>query len=204
MFLRNLLYVLSVGAFFCVNAKEVTKDEMLKNITSIHTAVWSRDNMLTDRLNGPDTEKWRRLLKIARDFVRSNGGDVVLMDMIDKASEEALSARKKIFNIYIAPALSVKDRVEGFSSIKADRINFSKIHFADMKRVLGELRAYSDMMRSVQTKIEVDAKADKKKKSKKQDAREVLNRLALTLELTLEKFSKDADRLEAASKSQSK
>ncbi len=149
----------------------VTKDSLFMAITSTHTLVFGKDNLLLERMKPEDSNKWFDLIKEIRTFV--------------KEQVPSSSLNKKVDDLWQASADLTNSLKEFYAT------TFSKKPFALNDANRGRVEKRLADLRDIQKKIKEIFKDSEKaplfEKSNHKNAREVVNRLALFLDTTYEK-----------------
>jgi hypothetical protein len=174
------------------------KDALLLAITSGHTRVFSRDNLIVSRLTSGDLSVWNDTVKAVKQFVEKNSDKktanlIAYFKSISSISDDLINRLKVAFNGVIAPALvNSKDKKEGLSRLDASKIDLEKIDVNGLQNVIKPLEESRDKLIKIQNDLSNDVK---KLKGSKLDAAQVLTRLAITLEATITKVINDTKKL---------
>lgn len=210
---RGAVLFLAMAGLITLNAKDPTKDQLLQRITSLHTRIYSLDNVLLkpfaptpDEPALDDEGDWRGMMTAIGEFVQKQGrSDELdsLLPALGAASETMIQTRKTTFKLLIKPALKQeKDQKNGISRLDPAKFDFSKLKadkvIENNTQLVKEKEALLEMAK--QFPALKTAFAGKKAKL---EALEVLERIELTLELTIGKFERDAVKLDAAAKAAS-
>lgn len=200
----NLKYVLILSVFFmgCVISKSssktpavIGKNKIIMSITSAHTRVFSKENLITERISENDSVVWENLLTEIYKYVKNSASNINLVRGFNKiraASEDLLYTLRLTYGVYILPAITdISKRQEGLN-IKApqaaSKIDKSKINIDDILVKISSLKDQENSMKAVQNKLLTY-------KVSSPDVVDVLERLAFTVEVTISKVFKDAQKV---------
>ena len=209
---RHLLIVLPMLVFSSLNAQETPVASVLRKITSLHTRIYSIENLLIKPFSSTPQENdiadWRALMTECGTFVEKNGNkepNKIIMAQLNSASENIINLRKIYYNNTIKPAISADSKVNGLSKIDKSKIDLAKIKFPKLiddlaKATATDITAMATVQKNTENITKLIGSSKKKIDLAEKDSCSVLLTMGLTLELTLKKLNKDATRLEAASK----
>ena len=209
---RHWLIVLPLLLLSSLNAQETPVASILRKITSLHTRIYSIENLLIKPYSATPQENdlvdWRALMTECANFVGKNGDKEVnkkLMTQLNSASENVINLRKIYYNNTIKPALASSSKVNGLSKIDPSKIDLKKIKFpkliADLATATApDIKAMATVQKSAENITKLIGNSKKKLDLAEKDSCSILLTMGLTMELTLTKLNKDAARLEAASK----
>jgi len=198
---RPWFFVLPVLALSSVQAQE-SSDNLRRLIVSLHNRIYGQENLLIKPFSRPpgenDIENWRRLMARARAFVTAKGDRKVnarMMRQLDGASDNLINLRNIYFNV-IKVALPPASRA---------RIDFAKINLAKLKSDLAgatrsDLEALKALRKDAASISKLIGASRTKADLEEGECLSVLDALGSTLEATLDKLNKDAQRLEAAAR----
>jgi hypothetical protein len=197
-------WLLPVLVTCALSAGDADKDRTIKNIISIHTRVYSVENMLIKPFAKTDDEDhvsdWHDLMTLVTDYVHQNAASDIadgMMTTLNDASEQLLLERKSCYNVAVKRALATADQANGLSEIKKDRINFAKLDFSYIVESNNKLQSKLKGITSLLTDID---RIKQGCTGRKRGAFEVVETLAVTLQATIIKFQNDLIRLKKAAK----
>jgi len=191
------LYAIS---FLCLTsslyAAQTEKDKFLMTITSAHTRVFSKDNLITERILPEDSAIWNALMSEIAQYVQRNGGKLTPeFEKLQRASNDLLNTLKIVYGTDIAPAITDQSKKQTGISLtvaNASKINKALININSIKAKIAPLAEQENNAKNVPTQLDkrwLLSAADK-------DLAVVLKQLALTLEVTISKVFKDAEKLQ--------
>ena len=169
-------------------------------ITGTHTKVFGKNNLITSRITPAESNEWYVMLSNVKEFVDKTAKDKSLTsgkwsayETILDLSNKTINTLKTIFNSQIAPALkNPADKNEGISNYDPNKLDRTKLDLNVIRKLVNELQLF----KAVLVKLQNDLKQTKAKKSKAvQDAHDIFSRLALTLEVTIDKISTDLNKI---------
>lgn len=182
---------------------------LLKLVVSLHNRVYGHENLLIKPFSKPprenDVEIWRDLMARTRKFVTSKGDkrvNAAMMKRLEGASENLINLRKIYFNV-IRVALSPESRADGLSNLDKSRIDFSRINLPKLKSDLagatqGDLKELQELRRTVANINQTLAGRKSRSDLEEKECLSLLGALGATLEATLGKLNKDAEKIAAA------
>jgi hypothetical protein len=204
------LFILLFASLGSLQAKDYSKDEIKMLITGVHTRVYSLENMLVTPYVKNATEDgvkdWRNLMGAVNAFVEkgswlSRHKDCKeIMVVLNAASEKLILERTSSYQGAFSGSLAEADRAAGLSRLDPSRITFSKINFTDLREANNAIQAESRKVGAINDSVAKTLAGSLFLSASKREKYEVIGQLALTLQLTLEKFTRDFGKLEAASK----
>jgi len=207
---RPWFFVLPVLALSSLQAQE-SSDNLRRLIVSLHNRIYGQENLLIKPFSRPpgenDIENWRRLMARARAFVTAKGDRKVnarMMRQLDGASDNLINLRNIYFNV-IKVALPPASRADGLARLDGARIDFAKINLAKLKSDLAgatrsDLEALKALRKDAASISKLIGASRTKADLEEGECLSVLDALGSTLEATLDKLNKDAQRLEAAAR----
>lgn len=185
-------------AVLCVlPARAMTEDQLAMNITSLHTRIYGLDNLLVKPYEVTprnDVDDWRGLMKEVRTFVQKKTKEksvLEALDAMDAASENLIKERKDSWNICIRRCITGNNPDAGLSRLDSSRIRFAVL---DLKDVI-EGNSKLQNLRRKMTLAKDAIKLGRNPGAQTESASKIINRLWLTLDLTIEKFEKDLNAL---------
>lgn len=183
-----------------VKVVQQTPDKMKQMITSAHTRVFSKDNLLVANIDKQEQKPWDELVEGAQrdgkleegiqQFVERNYkeemGD---FETIKKASDQLLATLQTTYQYISQAFVTAKDKTKGLSSFDLKKIDIKKLNAEEIFDKLKVLVPYRDQL--VQLQASLDAKAQEIKKSWtpkiKREVCEVLSFFAMSVELAINK-----------------
>ena len=194
MNIKNLVLscmCLMVGDIYSAAITE--KEKIIMAITSAHTRVFSKENLITERIAEEDSKVWENLLSEIYKYVNKNGRNLVKdLNKIKIASDQLIDTLRLTYGLYILPNITDSSKREEGLNIKStnasEKINKSAIKISSIMGKIEDLKEQENIMKMVQGKIVAY-------KVSSPDVVAVLERLALTVEVTISKVFKDAEKL---------
>lgn len=170
-----------------------SKDNALNFITSVHTKVFGKQNLITERITVNEGGDWFSLLKGIEDYTQRNDKDFLpYVKKIREASLNFINGLKIMYHRFISPALKdPKDRERGVGQLSEDKIDLKKIDLDGIKNSI----AYFKGIKNKLTDIEKSLNRKILFSSGSRNAREVLLRLILVLKVTIDKVFIDYEKL---------
>lgn len=190
-------------AVLCVlPARAMTEDQLAMNITSLHTRIYGLDNLLVKPFEVKprnDVDDWRGLMKAVRTFVEERTKDhsvLKALKAMEDASENLIKERKDSWNICIRKCITGNDPDAGLSRLDPSRIRFADLTLGNVFEGNFRLQNLLGKMTSATAAIE----SVRNRNAKTKAASRIIDRLSLTLDLTIGKFDKDLIALAKAKK----
>lgn len=182
--------------------KPIDKEQLKTVITGIHVVVFSKDNLITQRISMKESDQWNQLLKQVETFVEERDPSFtpqyrVLLD----ASNTIINTLKSCFNAFIAPALkNSADKDTGTSNVS--KIDITQVPLQSLEEQVYKLKPYLDSLKKLQTQLKPSKLGlfPSKKGKDSNAAKEVLNHLAFILEVTCDKIFTDLKKLAGPAK----
>ncbi len=177
------------------------KDKFFMTITSAHTRTFSKDNLIISDISSEDSDVWNGLMKEVAKYVKANSpGLYPEFEKMQTASDKLLEALKMAHDKTTLkktdrPALSRESKVKSGLNIQnpdSAKKSSKSLDIKGIEKIIEPLKAQESILVEIQDKIN--------KKTMKNDVDEILNRLALTLEVTITKVFKDFKKVEARAK----
>ena len=194
MNIKNLVLsciCLMAGNIYSAAIKE--SEKIIMAITSAHTRVFSKENLITERISEEDSKVWENLLSEIYKYVNKNGRNLAKdLNKIRVASDQLIDTLRLTYGLYILPNITDSSKREEGLNIKStnasEKINKSAIKISSIMGKIEDLKEQENIMKRVQDKIIAY-------KVSSPDVVAVLERLALTVEVTISKVFKDAEKL---------
>lgn len=188
-----IIYSLLLPTSFLVVAK--SKKEILPVITNFHVIVFSKDNLLTQRITAEQTTKWYSLLKDIQDFTMANDARLDKdYQVILNASNTLINTLKLVFNSYIASVLiNSADKQEGTDKVDEHHFTFAALNLAKIKELIEPLKDTKKSLVDLQKRL----KPGLFTRAASSDAMELLRTTAFVLEVTIDKVFIDFNKISA-------
>ncbi|MFI5333377.1 MAG: hypothetical protein ACHQVS_04745 [Candidatus Babeliales bacterium] len=156
---------------FCGQKNESEKDKLLRLLTSTHTLVFSKDNLLTERIKPEDSNKWYDLLGSMRAFVNKKASDLnPQFEQLWIASADLLNTLKVLYG----------------SQFSKKPLNLNTTFIEQ------QLETLKAQQQKVQTVLDaMNKKPRGYERDRHAEAREVVKNLALFLDATYAKVPRD-------------
>lgn len=168
-----------------------TPDEMKQVITSVHTRVFSRDNILLTKITEADQSAWQQLVDELQQFVTVNNKDELNdFSVIANASKKLLAALNVTYPIIAGAFVKEKDKEKGLMSFDASKIAINKMSLGDVIVAVKDLAPYSQKLAQLQVALAQKVAEIKKSlitKKIKREVCEVLIVFAMGVELSINK-----------------
>lgn len=181
-----------------------TKDEALQAITSTHTRVFSRDNLLLVPIAEEDNAAWNKLIENLQEYVNRRWvkSDELqpFFDTAAQASFQILNTLRTVYQRNIMPAIyTLEDQQKGLSTLNTKKIDLARINFEDVKKLIQPIQKLIQPLQEAQDKLQ--AKLAQYRASSithrfNGDTAEALIRFAVTVEATAAKVLNDLKKLE--------
>ena len=162
------LSLLLTGCSSLTHAATPTADTLALALTSVHTLVFGKDNLLLDRIPAEESNKWFDMIKEVRAFVAKNVPSSSLnkdMDTLWQASADLLNTLKELYG----------------SQFSKRPLSFDK---NIVEKRLASLREKQQGIKKILAKLK---KAPFFEKAEHKDAREIISKLSLFLDVTYDK-----------------
>ena len=108
MNIKNLVLscmCLMVGDIYSAAITE--KEKIIMAITSAHTRVFSKENLITERIAEEDSKVWENLLSEIYKYVNKNGRNLVKdLNKIKIASDQLIDTLRLTYGLYILPNIN--------------------------------------------------------------------------------------------------
>jgi hypothetical protein len=195
-------------------------ESFLRNITSKHTKVFSRDNLIANTVSPEENKEWRDLVHQIDTYITKDRVLVPIIQTLDRVSTDLLDALRDSYDIYLKPTLKDTRKSLSGNLEKLPVCVMTEQQLAGLETKIKKFvqthkypKTVANTLNTMQKKISTDIerlyKPSKVKKNNVADLYnatqklyqiEVVQRLALTLDLTIEKMARDLEKIKLASK----
>lgn len=203
MRLTPCLLLLPLALLCAPPARADAKDDLARRITGLHTRIYSQENLLLkpfEKAPLDDVADWRKVMADASAFIRENGGreDLrVSVAALNDASEALIRERTRSWDVHIRKCIDLPNPDVGISRIDKEKIRFARLDLSDVVEGNTRLQAVNRKLTTAQAALQRPRNPGANLKA----ALEINDRLALTLQLTIQKFEKDLIALKKAKNS---
>jgi hypothetical protein len=173
---------------------------LLKLLTSLHTRLYSVNNLLIMPYGTDpnDVKDWRKLMADIDGLAMATGNKDVTAKLKDlkTASEDLIYERRRAWDA-VRPCIMDKNPT-GLSRIDREKLDLAKLNLGDA--IQGNIKLQRDAKDAAAVSEWAKNHPARKSAGRMNDALSVLERLGLTLQLTLEKYDRDLLALAKAKK----
>lgn len=192
-------------------------DELFRNKTGIHTKVFSKDNLIANRLSGEEKKNWRDLIYTIDTYIQENREPLLASQMatITKVSDSLLQSLQDTYTKFIEPAVLNKSAGLSGSPFDVKKVDVCKLKNITslentvksfISKNIGFLQSLDPSLKSFQDGVVQKYRAAQNKKNqndmqsyaKKFYQAELVKRLALFIELTITKLGTDVAKIKSA------
>lgn len=109
-----------------------TKDDLLRTLISVHTRVFSRDNLLITPVSTEDQVAWGDMAAGIQRFVEAKNDKLIGdFNTITSVSLQLITTLREVYKMMSPAFVAEKDKEKGLSSFDANKIDFNKLRATD-------------------------------------------------------------------------
>lgn len=197
-----------------VRTEFTEKEKMLQGIDAANIVAFSKENLIVGRIAPNDSLAWYDQLKRVKEFVASRDkGLLKYYDILVEATNELVNIQKLVYGSYVNKAFKrEKDKASGLKALDtelvsfSDQIDASKLDISAIESQVNKLKKTKKDLSKLQSDLKWKTRFSSEAKSEdRREARDVLQRVAFSLELTVDKVLRDFQKVkDAASKATKK